>query len=293
MKTHFVRYSFLFFFCLILCLPVYAQRNRKPITKAKTIATPTKKDSVAQMNSNSQQGQNKHLSNADVIRMVKGGFGETVIINAIQTNETQFDLSINALFELKNAGVSQKIIEVMQGLANDKEQTNQPSVNSPQTNTSQNNKGGIDQNPQSLIRVITVDAPVSKPAPTKEANSTDVPEVTIAADMDKVRTVLIRRFTGQGFTVDKDQPSQLVFNKEVGGVKGFMTGLLLGRQQNNPRQILTFVLTKMENGISVLAKLAIVYPDNSGLGNPHDFNNKKVRKSLNKELIEVKKEAEK
>ena len=43
----------------------------------------------------------------------------------------------------------------------------------------------------------------------------------------------------------------------------------------------------------LLAKLAIVFQDNSGLGNPHDFDNKKVRKSLVKELIEVKKEAEK
>jgi hypothetical protein len=48
----------------------------------------------------------------------------------------------------------------------------------------------------------------------------------------------------------------------------------------------------MENGILVLVKLAVVYPDDSGLGNPHDFDNKKVRKGLVKELIEVKKEAE-
>jgi hypothetical protein len=43
--------------------------------------------------------------------------------------------------------------------------------------------------------------------------------------MGKVRTVLIKRFTEQGFNVDKDQPSQLIFIKAVGRVKGFMSGL--------------------------------------------------------------------
>ena len=64
------------------------------------------------MGSESQEAQKNHLTNADVIRMVKGGFGDSIIINAIQTRETLFDVSLNALFQLKNAGVSQKIIEV-------------------------------------------------------------------------------------------------------------------------------------------------------------------------------------
>jgi hypothetical protein len=59
----------------------------------------------------------KPLTNADINRMVKAGFGESVIINAIQSNETQFDVSLDALFKLKEAGLSQKIIEVMQAAA--------------------------------------------------------------------------------------------------------------------------------------------------------------------------------
>jgi hypothetical protein len=59
----------------------------------------------------------KPLTNADVTRMVKSGFGEGVIINAIQASDTQFDVSLDALFRLKEAGVSQKIIEAMQSSA--------------------------------------------------------------------------------------------------------------------------------------------------------------------------------
>jgi hypothetical protein len=59
----------------------------------------------------------KPLTNADVTRMVKGGFAESVIINAIASSDTQFDVSLDALFKLKEAGVSQRVIEAMQSAA--------------------------------------------------------------------------------------------------------------------------------------------------------------------------------
>lgn len=277
--------------CLTSYMSVYAQK-RKPAPSKPTAVLTRPKQTPVLTTPKTQSGQ-KSLTNADVIRMVRGGFGESIVINAIQTNETQFDLSLDALFELKNAGVSQKVIEAMQVLQNRRQQQIQAPLNTSQSIAADNSSDSSEQKSPPPPKVVISDASENKQASAKNTSGADVPEVSINADMDTVRTVLIRRFTGQGFVVDKDQPNQLVFNKEVGGVKGFMTGLLLGRQQNNPRQILTFVLTKTGNGISVLAKLAIVYPNNSGLGNPHDFNNKKVRKELVKELTEVKKEAEK
>ncbi|MDT7540587.1 MAG: hypothetical protein QOE33_491 [Acidobacteriota bacterium] len=56
----------------------------------------------------------KPLTNADITRMVKGGFGESIIINAIGASDTQFDVSLDALFRLKEVGVSQRVIEAMQ-----------------------------------------------------------------------------------------------------------------------------------------------------------------------------------
>ena len=53
------------------------------------------------------------LTNQDVIQLVKGGLPESVILNAIANQPTQFDISAQALIALKTAGVSDKIIQQM------------------------------------------------------------------------------------------------------------------------------------------------------------------------------------
>src|SRR5712691_197768 len=55
----------------------------------------------------------KPLTNDDVLQMVKAGFQESMIVKAIEANDTNFDVSMEALMDLKNAGVSQPIIEAM------------------------------------------------------------------------------------------------------------------------------------------------------------------------------------
>lgn len=55
----------------------------------------------------------KPLANADVIKMVKGGVPESVVISAIQTTPARYDLSPSALIALHRAGVSQKIMDAM------------------------------------------------------------------------------------------------------------------------------------------------------------------------------------
>lgn len=54
--------------------------------------------------------QSKPFTNDDVIEMVRAGFGEETILEAIRTNEPRFDTSVEALKALKNAGVGEKII---------------------------------------------------------------------------------------------------------------------------------------------------------------------------------------
>lgn len=58
-------------------------------------------------------GQNKAFANDDVLKMVKAGFTEETIIEAIRTNEPRYDTSVDALVALKNAGVSERIISAM------------------------------------------------------------------------------------------------------------------------------------------------------------------------------------
>ena len=54
------------------------------------------------------------MTNADVVKMVKAGLGEPLIIGAIrQAERREFSLNADGLIELKTAGVSDNIISVM------------------------------------------------------------------------------------------------------------------------------------------------------------------------------------
>lgn len=55
----------------------------------------------------------KPLTNEDIISMTKQGFDASLIEKAIQTGESNFDLSAQALVDLKNAGVSQDVMAAM------------------------------------------------------------------------------------------------------------------------------------------------------------------------------------
>jgi hypothetical protein len=55
----------------------------------------------------------KALVNQDVVLMVKNKFADSTIIKLIRANETQFDVSVPAVVQLKSAGVSQGVIETM------------------------------------------------------------------------------------------------------------------------------------------------------------------------------------
>src|SRR5713101_3081291 len=49
----------------------------------------------------------KPLTNDDVLQMVKVGFQESMIVKTIEANDANFDVSVQALMDLKNDRVSQ------------------------------------------------------------------------------------------------------------------------------------------------------------------------------------------
>jgi hypothetical protein len=53
------------------------------------------------------------LTNQDVVRMVKAKFDDATILKAIETRRSSFDLSVDGLVRLKDAGVSQAVIQAM------------------------------------------------------------------------------------------------------------------------------------------------------------------------------------
>jgi hypothetical protein len=55
------------------------------------------------------------LTNDGVVKMVKAGLPESVIVQKIRTSEKKFDTSADALIKLKGAGVPDRVIEAMVG----------------------------------------------------------------------------------------------------------------------------------------------------------------------------------
>jgi hypothetical protein len=53
------------------------------------------------------------MSNQDVVRMTKARFDDATIVKTIETHNTSFHLSVDALLRLKDAGVSQPVIQAM------------------------------------------------------------------------------------------------------------------------------------------------------------------------------------
>jgi len=61
----------------------------------------------------SSQAQEQPLTNADVVKMVKAGLSEDLIIQRIKTAKTGFDLSTDQILKLKDASVPESIIKAM------------------------------------------------------------------------------------------------------------------------------------------------------------------------------------
>ena len=55
----------------------------------------------------------KPLTNDDIVNMTKQGFDPPLIVKAVETNATDFDVSAPALLSLKNSGVDSSVMEAM------------------------------------------------------------------------------------------------------------------------------------------------------------------------------------
>jgi hypothetical protein len=53
------------------------------------------------------------LTNQDIVRMARAGFGDSTIVKMIDSHGAAFDLSVDGLLKLKEAGVSQGVIDRM------------------------------------------------------------------------------------------------------------------------------------------------------------------------------------
>lgn len=208
------------------------------------------------------------MTNQNVLEMVKANLSASVIVKSIESAESvDFDVTPDSLIELKKAGTDDKIIEAMMNASKAK----------PVDKSASARKGSEKKD----------DKKEKKDEPDK------FPEIVINADVEVIRGQAIRDLIKEGFTLERETASQLVFNKKIGGAGGFMAGMLVGRDQQNPRHIVTFIFAKGETGVLTSIQNAILYPDKNGQGIPRNVDSKKVRRETMKYLEELKAKSEK
>jgi len=59
------------------------------------------------------QPQAAPLHNDDILKLINGGLQESTIVSAIQAADTNFDLSVEELLSLRQAGVPDKVLNAM------------------------------------------------------------------------------------------------------------------------------------------------------------------------------------
>jgi hypothetical protein len=106
-------------------------------------------------------GQNARpaLTNADIIEMTKEKVPETQIVKAIQTSETDFDISPKGLIQLKKGKVKARVVDMMQSI-----QTNKNNSRNSASKTSEQPK-----NQPSEKETAVNSTPKPKPIATKDA----------------------------------------------------------------------------------------------------------------------------
>jgi hypothetical protein len=59
------------------------------------------------------QAKQHPLTNGDVVKMVKNGFADDVVVAMVEANDTDFDVSMDGITALKQAGISDKVLGAM------------------------------------------------------------------------------------------------------------------------------------------------------------------------------------
>lgn len=132
------------------------------------------------------------LTNQDVITLVRGGLGETTVLQAIDTSDPAFDTSATGLVQLKNGGVSDTIIQRILARASAK-----PA-------------------PAPVAAAAAAAGPGSAPAPTSKPAVMQVAAAPTCPDCGTVQSVREVEKAGQA--------------SGGGAVAGGVVGALLGRQ---------------------------------------------------------------
>ncbi|HWZ53782.1 MAG TPA: hypothetical protein VNV84_03460 [Candidatus Acidoferrales bacterium] len=132
------------------------------------------------------------MTNQDVVSMTKQGFDIELIVKAIQTSQTAFDVSAQALLDLKQAGVDSSVMEAMLSA-----QANKPSAALDALQGAENeggDSGACNASKGCLLREGT-EVPLSfvSPLSSKTAADGDPVEFALDSDLKMGETIVVRK----------------------------------------------------------------------------------------------------
>lgn len=181
------------------------------------------------------------LTNDLIIRMLKAGIDEDVIIAKIQKTRDNFDLSTDGLIALKQAGASSRLIQFMM----DPSKPPAPKGPASQPNTS---SAELSSSVESKTPSLVAENNQKKTKDTGQSNNSTA--IIINGEVDSIRSFIIQDMTSDGYTLQKDDKEQLVFDKRMKGGKGVASAIFskLGGNKLEPIMTsLTFLITKQSN----------------------------------------------
>lgn len=200
------------------------------------------------------------ITNQDVVEMVQAKLLPETIIKVIQqAPAVDFDTTPQALIALKKASVDERVIEAMlskAGIAG--------TLPSSSENEARKTKEGPEGN--------------------------DDKTIIINGGADAIRSVIIQELTGDGYTLQKSETEQLVFDKRMSGSKGIGSAIFskLGGNKLEPMMTsLTFLITRQSNkSYLIYGSIATRRIDEARA--PSNVNTKEARQLIRKYLQKIK-----
>lgn len=92
-------------------------------------------------------------------------------------------------------------------------------------------------------------APVAKSVSTQSGK----PEVVIAAELPRVKSAIIGKMVGLGYTVEQDSDYMLRMSRPLDSTENFVAALAVGNSYSENRRVSTFAFVKLNEGVRVIA----------------------------------------
>lgn len=222
------------------------------------------------------------LTNAAVIELSQLGLSEAVILEKMRQSDCRFDTSVNGIKQLKNAKVSNAVIEAMLN----PHQTTISRDNPPPVVPAKNDKPNMPPTSPAGLGNSETSSGV------RNVEGKGPLEVTVRGTLAQVKSVLKQHaLKEEGTALERESESQLVFRTRLRELADFMGTVFVGGKNTN---LTVFTFNELQENVVVVADAMSVTKNR--FGNESEtarlINNKKARQYMTNFLLQVKGQAE-